>query len=221
MSRFQKPLQILVYQDVLCAWCYVAERRIEVLKKDLGDAVRWIRRPYPLRLRDTLPSKKEADGWVKEVELARKEPEGHSLSAELWTSCDQPRSSIQPLCAVEAAKLQGAEAGTRMLVALQRAALEQAVNVTRTDVIFEIASNVGVEMNRFSAAFQSPETKRLILEEHRIATERGVKGVPALVIDGRWMLSGLRDLAEYREEILGCLHKAEHARITSAERVVH
>ncbi len=221
MSRFQKPLQILVYQDVLCAWCFVAERRIEILKKDLGDAVRWIRRSYPLRLKDTLPSAKEIDGWVKEVEQARKEPEGRSLSPELWTSLDKPRSSLNALCAIEAAKLQGAEAGTRMAVALQRAALEQGVNVTRSDVLFEIASNVGLEMNRFSAAFQSPETKRLILEEHRIASERGVKGVPALVIDGRWMLSGLRDFAEYREEILSCVHKAEHARITSADRVVH
>ena len=33
--------------------------------------------------------------------------------------------------------------------------LEQGVNVTRTDVIFELANRVGLKMNAFAAAFGS------------------------------------------------------------------
>lgn len=216
-----KPLQILVYQDVLCAWSFIAERRVEVLRRELGDAVRWIRRPYPLRLQDVLPSPRERDHFVRELERARKEPEGKCLVADLWTSQDPPRSSLPALAALEAAKLQGADACARMSAALRRAALEQGVNVTRSDVIFEIASAQGLEMNRFAAAFQSPETARLILEEHRICTERGVRGAPTLVLNGRWMMSGLRDLSEYREEILGCMQKIESRRVAGPERVLH
>ena len=65
------------------------------------------------------------------------------------------------------------------------------------------------------------ETRRLITEEHKIASERGVKGAPTLVIAGKWMLSGLRDVSEYREQILACMHKVERARFASSERVVH
>jgi predicted DsbA family dithiol-disulfide isomerase len=104
---------------------------------------------------------------------------------------------------------------------MQRAALEQGVNVSRTDVVFELASRVGLAMNDFSAAFHSEETRRLILDEHRLAASRGVRGVPTLVIGGRWMICGLRDLSEYREHILACLGKLAAPRAGSSERLVH
>ena len=94
---------------------------------------------------------------------------------------------------------------------MQRAALEQGVNVTRTDVVFELASRVGLAMNHFSAAYHSEETRKLILDEHPLASSRGVRGVPTLVIAGRWMVCGLRDVAEYREHILTCMGKLRGA----------
>lgn len=216
-----KPLQILVYQDVLCAWCYVADARLDVLRAELGDSVRWLSRPFPLRASEGVPSARERDEFVRELARAKLEPEGARLIPDVWSGDDPPRTSITALAAVEAAKLQGAEACARMTRALRHAALELGVNVARPDVVYELASAQRLQMNRFNAAFQSPETRRLILEEHRIATERGVKGVPTLVIGGRWMLSGLREVAEYREEILRCMGKVEHRRMVSSERVLH
>jgi predicted DsbA family dithiol-disulfide isomerase len=214
-------MQVVVYQDVLCAWCFIAEQRLHAVQRELGDQLRWRSRPFPLRLHEALPSAKELSGWVKDLAEARKEPEGVALSDDLWTAGDPPRSSLPALAALEAAKLQGASARNALAGALQRAALEQGVNVTRPDVVYELASAVGLEMNRFSAAFQSPETRRLILEEHRMARERGVRGVPTVVIGGRWMLCGLREMAEYRDHILGCLHKVERERAPGPHHTLH
>jgi predicted DsbA family dithiol-disulfide isomerase len=104
---------------------------------------------------------------------------------------------------------------------MQQAALEQGVNVTRTDVIFELASRVGLDMSPFSAAYHSDNTRKLILDEHELAASRGVRGVPTLVIAGRWMVCGLRDVSEYREHILTCLGKLHAPRSGSPERMVH
>lgn len=60
-------------------------------------------------------------------------------------------------------------------------------------------------MDRFLPAFQSPETRRLVLERQRFASERGVGGVPTLVLGGKWMVSGLRSSAEYQQHLLSCL----------------
>jgi predicted DsbA family dithiol-disulfide isomerase len=77
-------------------------------------------------------------------------------------------------------------------------------------------------MNDFSAAYHSEETRRLILDEHRLAASRGVRGVPTLVIGGRWMICGLRDTSEYREYILTCMGKLAAPRSGgSSERLVH
>jgi predicted DsbA family dithiol-disulfide isomerase len=221
MNRAQKPLQVLIYQDVLCAWCFIAESRLEPLRREFGDAVRWEVRPYPLRIQEALPTRKEIDDWVKEIERARKEPEGAKLSDELWTAGDPPLSSVTALAALEAAKLQGDGMRLSLARSLQRAALEQGVNVARPDVVFEMASAIGLNMNRFTAAYESEETRKLIIEEHHVAADRGVKGVPTLVIGGKWMVSGLREAHEYREHIVGCLEKLEEAKSVSADRILH
>lgn len=218
-----KPLQITVYQDVLCSWCYLADLRLESLRKEFGDAVRWRVRPYPLRIVDTLPTEKELRGLSEEIRRAKDEPDpaARLLTTDLWLGGDPPRSSLPGLAALEAARLQGPQARTFLARAMQRAALEQGVNVSRTDVVFELASRVGLSMNDFSAAFHSEETRRLILDEHRLAAVRGVRGVPTLVIGGRWMICGLRDLSEYREHILACMGKLAAPRAGSSERLVH
>lgn len=209
MRHPPKSLEIVVYQDVLCSWCYVADARLELLRREFGDQLRWSHRPYALRLKDAVPSQRELHDWLSELERARKEPEGQPLSKELWMSMDPPRSSIPALAALESARLQSSEARTQLARSMQRAALELGLNVTRPDVTLELASSLGLDMNRFVAAWQSPTTEKLIREEHRMATERGVKGVPTLVIGGRWMLSGLRTVKEYREHIVTCLQRYE------------
>jgi predicted DsbA family dithiol-disulfide isomerase len=221
MNAPRKPLEIIVYQDVLCAWCYVAEQRFVVLQRELGAAVRWKYRPYPLRLREDVPTRKLLDEWIVEVKHARGEPEGAALSPALWESEDPPRSSLKPLMALEAARLQGGHWRERFANVLRRSALELGVNVTRTDVLFELADRVGLNMGRFAAAFQSPQTQRLIVEEHRLAESRGVKRVPTLVLGGRWMVCGLRDVAEYRAFVLECMGRRGSPGIGSPDSVVH
>jgi predicted DsbA family dithiol-disulfide isomerase len=223
MKPLPKPLQITVYQDVLCAWCYLADLRLESLKQEFGDILRWRVRPYPLRLRDKRPTEKELRGLTEEVRRAQQEPEpvAKLLTTELWQGGDAPRTSVPALAALEAARLQGPSARAYLARAMQHAALEQGVNVTRTDVIFELASRVGLNMGPFSAAYQSENTRKLILDEHQLAVSRGVRGVPTIVIGGRWMVCGLRDVAEYREHILTCIGKLNAPRPGSSERMVH
>jgi predicted DsbA family dithiol-disulfide isomerase len=223
MKPLPKPLQITVYQDVLCSWCYLADLRLESLKQEFGDILRWRVRPYPLRLHDKRPTEKELRGLTEEVRRAQQEPEPAAklLSTELWQGGDAPRTSIPALAALEAARLQGPTARAYLARAMQRAALEQGVNVTRTDVIFELANRVGLDMGPFSAAYNSEDTRKLILDEHQLAASRGVRGVPTLVIAGRWMVCGLREVSEYREHILTCLGKLHSPRSGSSERMVH
>ena len=223
MKPSPKPLQITVYQDVLCSWCYLADLRLETLKHEFGDIIRWRVRPYPLRVHDKRPTEKELRGLSQEVQRAQEEPEpaARLLTTELWRGGDAPRSSIPALAALEAARLQSPSARTQLARMMQRAALEQGINVTRTDVIFELASRAGLDMGPFSVAYQSEDTRKLILEEHELASSRGVRGVPTLVIAGRWMVCGLREVSEYREHILACLGKLYTPRPGAADRVVH
>lgn len=221
MHRSPSPFVIVVYQDVLCAWSYVAESRLENLRREFGDAIRWRFRPFPLRLKESAPHPREQREWVRDIERARAEPEGANLSTDLWLGGDLPRSSLPALAALEAAALQGNEARHQLTRAMRRAALEQGLNVTRPDIAMELAWSIGLDMDRFVPAMKSDQTKRLILQERSLATSRGVSGVPALVIGGRWLLSGLRDVGEYRDHIRACMQRRDHGGESPSGHAVH
>jgi len=221
MSLPRKLLSIVLYQDVLCAWSYLAEGRLSPLREELSHLVAFHTRPFALRPREKRPSPRELESWSKEILRARQEPDGSALSTALWEEGDPPCSSVPALAALEAARLQGGVARQHLSRKMRKAALEQGVNVSRTDVVLELASQLGFDMNRFTAAFFSPETHRLILEEHKLAATRGIKGVPTLVLGGRWMLAGLRRTAEYREHILSCLAKSASRPDGLTDRTVH
>ena len=221
MSRTSKQSQVLLYQDVLCPWSWVAELRLSPLQRELADVLRFVPRPYPLRPMESLPSEDEISRAVKDLTSAAREREALPLRPDLWTSGDPPRSSMEPLAALEAARLQGEPARLELQMRLRHAALEQGLNVTRTDIVLELAERAGLQMNRFTAAFGSSQTRRLIREEYRLARGKGVRRVPTLVIANRWMISGVRETGEYRELLLACVGKLEHARTPSLERVVH
>lgn len=212
-------MELILYQDVLCSWCYLTDLRLEPLRQEFRQAVRWTVRPFPLRLQDALPTERELEDLCEEVSRARREPElaAKRLSAELWIGGDPPRSSLMALVALEAARLQGIQARTLLCRSMQRAAHEQGVNVSRTDVVFELAAKVGLSMSRFSSALRSEQTERRVLAEHRVAQSRGVRGVPTLVLGGRWMLCGLREVSEYRDHILRCLGQRGSPPAGSAE----
>ena len=221
MTRLRRPLTVYFYRDLLCTWCHVAELRLASVRAEFGDLIDWRVRPYALRVDEAVPSARDLRAWMGGLRRARREPEGKALSSEIWMSNDPPRSSIAPLAAVEAAALQGREAADRLAQVLRRAGLEQGLNITRSDVVLELASGIGLEMNRFTAAWQSPQTRRLILEEHRLASARGVSRVPTLVIGGRWMLSGLKQAEEYRQHLLDCLQKLASSPFRARDNTVH
>jgi predicted DsbA family dithiol-disulfide isomerase len=214
-------LRISVYEDLLCAWSYIADARLQPLRRELGDAVRWRFRPYPLRLDEVALKQRELSEWVGDLERAQREHEGQRLRADLWRNGDPPCSSVPALVALEAAGLQGSWARFSLGRAMRRAALEEGINIARPDVAFELADSVGLRMNRFIAAYQSPQLRRLVFDEHRIAAERGVKGVPTVVVGGRWMISGLRGLGEYRSHILDCIGKLALPTGVSRQSVLH
>lgn len=221
MNRPPCALRISVYEDLLCAWSYIADARLLALRRELGDAVRWRFRPYPLRLDDVVPGQRELAKWVGDLERARQELEGHRLRTDLWRTGDPPLSSVPALVALEAAGMQGSWARFTLSRTMRRAALEEGINISRPDVAFELADSIGLTMNRFIAAYQSPQLRRLVLDEHRIAERRGVKRVPTIVIGERWMISGLREISEYRRHILDCMGKLERSTAGSRQSMLH
>jgi len=197
----EAPLELVLYHDVLCSWCYVADARFEYLRDEYGPLVRFRLRPYPLRPDTQIPDKKQRAVLERHFRRVAKEPEGSLVKPDLWTGRDPPASSIPALAALEAALSQGPGLQRELLVAMRRAAFHEGINVARRDVQVELAAQVGLDTSRFLDQLDNPRIEQEVVLAVEEAEALGIRGVPALVIGGEWLMQGCRDLAEYRHVI--------------------
>ena len=211
-------IEVVFFHDVLCAWSYLADARLEVLRAELGEQVRFRHRGYPLRPDEQALDKKERQQLARQLRRISKEPEGRGVVADLWTGNDAPVSSLPPLLALEAARLQGAEQHDALLQALRRAAFLRGLNVTRRDVLLEVAGAVGLDETRFLRDLDDPRSFARLQEGVDDAESLGIRGVPAVMIGDEWLMQGCRQVQEYREVIEKYLAERTPA---AAMRVVH
>ena len=194
-------LEIVLFHDVLCTWCYLADQHLEQLRVEYGGAVRWSLRAYPLRPENQLPDKKERAQLARHFRRLAKEREGKGVKPDLWTGQDPPSSSLPPLLALEAALSQGEELQQGLLRSMRRAAFVEGINVARRDVQLELAAQAGLDLPRLIARLDDPQTVLSVNASVEEAEALGIKGVPALVIGGDWLVQGCRELSEYRQVI--------------------
>jgi predicted DsbA family dithiol-disulfide isomerase len=211
-------IEVTLFHDVLCAWSYLAFARLSRLRDELGGAVRLSCRGFPLRPEEQALEKKERQAMARTVRKIAKEPEGQGAVADLWTGSDPPASSLPPLLALEAARLQGEEAHEELHQVLRRAAFLRGVNVTRRDVLLELAGRTGLDEERFLHDLDGERPFTLLQEGVLEAEAVGIRGVPAVLIGGEWLMQGCREVGEYG----GVIEKYLSERTAvGAMRVVH
>ena len=200
-SNAPAQVELVLFHDVLCSWCYLADARLEVLREEYGPSVRWTFKPYALRPENQLPDKKQRSLLARHFRRISKEREGRGVKADLWTGDDPPSSSLPPLVALEAALPQGYEKQHELLLRMRHAAFVDGINVARRDVQLELAAAAGLDVPRFLERLDDPDTEQSVTIAGEEAEALGIKGVPALVIGGEWLMQGCRDLSEYRQVI--------------------
>ena len=210
---------LVVYGDLLDPWCWLAEQRIAAAAEELHGRFEPLEpAPWPRRWEPRAPTAAERRQRIRELTRAAKEPDAPRFSTELWEGEHGPRTSAPPLIAVAAARMQGPAAAVTMREALRTAALVCGVDVTRSDVILEIASRAGLDLARFVPAFQAPGTERALRAQIEDSCDRGVEIGPSLVVGEDWLVSGVRSLREYRTVLKRYLAKRGG---TTVEHTLH
>jgi predicted DsbA family dithiol-disulfide isomerase len=197
-----ETIELVLHHDVLCGWSWLADKRLRALADEFHGMVKIDYRPYPLRIDEMVPTDREREAEIKALRKVGREKDGKGIVPDLWRSADPPRSSVPPLLAMEAARIIGGVSGRdRLLGAMRRAALQLGLNVSRDDVLVELAEQCGLDVGRFTTALNNSGTKRLVMGPWEEANQRGIEATPAVLVGGEWLLSGTRTIAEYRETI--------------------
>jgi predicted DsbA family dithiol-disulfide isomerase len=213
-------VSIVLHGDVLDPWCWIAERRVALATEPFDGRFATLEHsPFPRKWDTRVPSAAERRARERAIVRAAREKDAPPISPELWTSPSPPSSSAPPLLALAAARLQGASRETALREALREAALVRGLDVSRADVIAEVASRTaGLDLCRFLSALRAPATERSVRAAFNSALERGVETAPSLVIGEEWLVQGPRSTDEYREILQGFLVRSVGVPV---ERIVH
>ncbi len=196
-------VQVEIWSDVVCPWCYIGKRRFEAaLARYAGAAeVNVVYRPY--QLDPTAPS--EDPRPVEEV-YARKfggPQEAQRLVGRVTALAAEDGIEFRLDRAVRANTLDA----HRLLwlaeplgiqPALNEALLEayftNGENVADADVLVRLAGSVGLPAERVRRLLDSDEGLGEVREQLALAASHGITAVPTFVVDGRWSIPGAQDV---------------------------
>jgi predicted DsbA family dithiol-disulfide isomerase len=176
-------VHLVVWSDYLCPWCHLGAARIATLERELGPALRvewraFLLRPAPEPGRTLDRFRAYTRSW------SRPAAEPDAPEFRTWASDEGPPSHSVPahLLAKAAATL-GPEAFAAMHARLFRAYFVESRDVTNREVQRALWRDVGLADAAF-AAVDAPEHRAAVRAEHADALERGVTGVPAVMMVG-------------------------------------
>src|SRR4051812_4368587 len=201
-------MDILIFSDVICPWCYVGKRRLE---RALGEArpgevaIEWL----PFELNPDMPP----EGMPRAAYRAQKfgperaavlDAQMRAVGAEEGIRFAFDRQARTPntrrahmLIAHASAEGRGPE----VVDALFRAYFEDGRDIGEEAVLLDIAEAAGLDRDKAAPALADDETRAGVVAAERRAGELGISGVPFFIVDRAWAVSGAQPASAWVEAL--------------------
>ncbi len=201
------PLQIDIISDVMCPWCIIGFRQLEQALSATGiDAfIRW----HPFELNPAMPAKgqdlsehlTEKYGITPEQSAQNRnqmQELGSSLGIDFQFSGES--RIVNTFAAHQLLDWsQSKDLQHPLKMALFDAHFTQQRDVSKHDVLVDVAASVGLDriqaLEILTTASLATETRA----RQQFWTERGISGVPAMVFEGKYLLTGAQGAQNYAQ----------------------
>lgn len=220
-----EKVDIKIWSDVMCPWCVIGYHNLatalEKLDGEIEAEIGWL----PFELNPDMPSTGEESAahiarkygrTPEQAEAARgamaqaAEKAGFSFSYTGEGEAPAPMmwntfAAHRLLTWVGGAH--GAEAQTRLKLALFRAHFQQRRRVGDETVLLAIAEEQGFDRDAAQAALADERLAEKVRAEERAAWDHNISGVPAMVIDGKFLIPGSQDPETYANALRRIVEK--------------
>lgn len=218
-------LTIDIYSDVMCPWCLIGygqlTKALGELEGEIAADIRW----RPFELNPQMP----AEGEEQEAHLQRKygrpaeegarlrgqmkaiaegagvslsyEGEGEAPPAMMWNTRD-----CHKLLAF-ALEQAGPELQTALKLALFRAHFNERRNLGDRAVLLDIAAEAGLHREAAKAALDDPDLEARVLAEEAQAWDMNISGVPAMIVEGKFLIPGAQSPEVYANALRRVVEK--------------
>jgi len=197
LYRMKQKINITIVSDVICPWCWVGKRKMEMamemVKTKYEFDVAW--EPFLLASNIPVEGKKKTSPQHERVPSQLKTA-GAKVGIDFTGACDRVPNTIA------AHILLGLAGGISHQV--QNNLQEQLFKAYFTDGIFldeenlaKIGESFGIERASSLRAFKEEASFMKIQEEAKTWSRSGVTGVPYFIMNGRRVFSGAQDVETF------------------------
>jgi predicted DsbA family dithiol-disulfide isomerase len=197
MNDGTAPILVDYYTDVLCVWAWIAQPRLEELRKQWGEQIKIQHRYIDIfgNARKKIPAQwGERDGFDKFHEHVRHaaEPYEHTqIHSDIWTRV-RPNSSITAHLFLNAVAIAADESQMdTMATMIRRQFFTQATNVGDLEVLLDMSDELPVKREEILAALTDGRAMSALSADLKNAKDNAIKGSPSWVLNnGRQILYG-------------------------------
>lgn len=214
-----KIVQIDIVSDVMCPWCIVGFKQLEQAlgMTDAGAYIRW----HPFELNPAMPSEGQNLGEhiaEKYGQTSEQSAQNRKMLTDLgaalgFTFNFDANSRIVNTFAAHQLLDWSQQYGLQhpLKMALFDAHFTDGKDVSQPDVLIEIAASVGLDATDAAAVLSSGSQAEETRTRQKFWTDRGISGVPSMVFDGRYLLTGAQGAPTYAQMLQKVLAEKDAA----------
>lgn len=194
-------MQVEIWSDVACPWCYVGTARFERAVAETGLDVDVVYRSFELD--PTVPTGGDAPPLVDylaaklgdrsrvQAAHARLADAGAELGIDFhWSQMRRANTFDAHRLLTWALETAGAERQRALKKALLRAYFTEGKVMSDHEVLTELAAEVGLDRSAASEVLASDRYAAEVRAARAEAHRNGIAAVPTFVVEGEWMLQG-------------------------------
>jgi len=212
-------VQIDIVSDIMCPWCIVGYKQLEQAlgMVKAGAYVRW----HPFELNPGMPPEgqnlrahiiEKYGSTPAQSDAARDQLRSLGTSLGIDFQFAEDSRIVNTFAAHQLlgwAQEQGVQHPLKM--ALFDAHFTKGLDVSQQGILCQIAAEVGLDPAAAKAVLTSGSHAEETRAHQQFWTSRGVSGVPSMVFDGRYLLTGAQGADTYAQMLLKVLSEKEAA----------
>lgn len=193
-------MNIEIWSDVVCPWCYIGKRRFEKALHQFDGSkqvqIRWrsfeldpgaprsIEKDMASRLSEKyrISEQQARESMVHITSVAQAEGLDYHLDEAKMTNSFDAHRLIQ--------MASGIGLGSQMKERLLRAYFVESEDISNKDALLRFASEVGLPPDEVSELLSSDALADQVRADESLARELGITGVPFFVFDSKYAVSG-------------------------------
>ena len=216
-SNSAATLQIEVWSDIMCPFCYIGKRKLEMALQEMGlnDSVSLEWKSYQLNPELKSDASKNVNEYLAEVkgwslEQAREMNQRVTvMAAEVGITfrLDDSKlaNSMDAHRLLHLAKSKGKQNAVSQ--ALFAAYFTEGKDVANVSTLIEIGKSAGLNSATLASLFEGDQFYKEVIADQEEAMALGVRGVPFFVFNRKLALSGAQEVAVFQKAIDQVLHE--------------